>query len=353
MTTGIVRRYGLGLVVGKFAPLHLGHEWLVQQAGEQCEKLLVLSYTKPEFERCGVARRRQWLTARFPGHECLVIDDDWLADACRRRGLAMRLMPANVAEDAVQQDWLAWLLRDVLECRPNAMFSSEDYGPPCAAKLTQALGQAVDAVVVDRARTHVPISATAIRASPQAARQWMAPEVASAFIRRLVLLGGESTGKTTLAAALARLFGTSWVAEYGRELWEQKGGLSEADLLNVAREQVLREDAAACAVAASPSGCDWLVCDTSPLTTLGYSSWMFGRSDPELVALAARSYDAVILCEPDFPFVQDGTRQEEGFRLKQHAWYVDRLRQGTTPWLSVGGSLSQRTAAVVEWFEQG
>lgn len=353
MTAEVARRYRLGLVVGKFAPLHLGHEWLVQKAAEQCERLLVLSYTKPEFERCDVARRRQWLATRFSEHECLVIDDAWLADACKRRGVTVRPMPTNAAEDAVQQGWLAWLLRDVLERRPDAMFSSEDYGPPCAAMLAQAFDQTVEAVVVDRARVHMPISATAIRTSPQTARQWMAPEVAGAFVRRLVLLGGESTGKTTLATALAERLGTLWVAEYGRELWEQQGGLSEADLLEVARGQVLREDAAACAIAASASACDWLVCDTSPLTTLGYSGWMFGRCDSRLVALAARSYDAIVLCEPDFPFVQDGTRQEEGFRLKQHAWYAERLKQGTTPWLAVGGSLSQRTTAVCEWLERG
>ncbi|MFZ2987318.1 AAA family ATPase [Ideonella sp.] len=353
MKAEVARRYRLGLVVGKFAPLHLGHEWLVQQAAAQCERLLVLSYTKPEFERCEIGRRRQWLATRFPQHECLVIDDAWLTEVCKRRHITVRPMPTNCAEDAVQQHWLAWLLRDVLQRQPDALFCSEAYGPPCAATLSQVFGRAVEAVVVDPARVHVPISATIIRQSPVSMRHWMAAEVGGAFVRRLVLLGGESSGKTTLAQALAERLGTRWVSEYGRELWEQQGGLSEADLLRVAREQVLREDAAACAVASSRSACNWLVCDTSPLTTLGYSGWMFGRSDPELVALAARSYDAAVLCAPDFPFVQDGTRQDAGFRVQQHAWYTERLEQGTTPWLAVGGSLSQRTTAVCEWLERG
>ncbi|HEY4069076.1 MAG TPA: adenylyltransferase/cytidyltransferase family protein, partial [Burkholderiaceae bacterium] len=81
-------RIPLGLVVGKFAPLHRGHEWLIDQAAEACERLLILSYTKPEFERCEVAQRRRWLQQRFPQHERVVVDDAWLLDACARRGIA-------------------------------------------------------------------------------------------------------------------------------------------------------------------------------------------------------------------------------------------------------------------------
>ncbi len=338
-------RYRLGLVVGKFAPLHRGHEWLVQQAAAQCDHLLILSYSNPEFARCEVPRRREWLAARFPTHESLAVDDAWISDACRQRGIAHQPMPHNSAEDAVQQHWLAWLLREVLGRTPDAMFCSEDYGPSCARTLSQAFGSPVAAVLVDRARLHVPIRATAIRAAPGLAVQWAAPEVARAFVRRVVLLGGESTGKTSLAAALAARLGTRWVSEYGRELWEQQGGLEEADLLTVAREQLAREDAAA-GMATS-----WLVCDTSPLTTFGYAHWMFGRADPELARLAERRYDAIVLCQPDFAFIQDGTRRDADFRQTQHAWYLEQLRGGDTPWLAAEGPLAQRVAAVAAWLE--
>jgi NadR type nicotinamide-nucleotide adenylyltransferase len=337
--------FPLGLVVGKFAPLHLGHEWLVEQAAARCDRLLVLSYTRPEFDRCGVAHRRAWLAARFPAHECLVVDERWLSDACQARGLVLRHMPDNDAPDAVQQDWLAWLLCHVLQRRPDAFFCSEDYALATARTLSRAFGKAVAAVVVDRARLHVPISASAIRNAPELARRWTAPEVAAAFVRRVALLGGESSGKTTLAAALAGALATNWVAEYGRELWERQGGLAEPDLLKIAREQIVREDRAA--LTAGP----WLVCDTSPLTTCGYSHWMFGRADPELARLAERPYDAIILCCPDFAFVQDGTRQDEGFRLRQHTWYLERLWCRATPWLAASGSLEQRVAQALSWLQ--
>ena len=335
-----MERFALGLVVGKFAPLHRGHELLVARAAEACERLLILSYTQPEFERCGVDARRAWMAARWPAHECLAIDDAWLQAACEGRGIDFRAIPHNAEDDATQQDFLAWLLRDVLQRRPDAMFCSEAYGPPCAARLSRALAHPVRAVLVDPARVQVPISATRLRAG-EAGAPWLAPEVHAAFVRRVVLLGGESTGKTTLAAALAERLDEPWVAEYGRELWERRGGvLDEADLRAIGREQARREDAAA-ATARSV-----LVCDTSPLTTLGYGLWMFGRLDPELERLAQRRCDLVVLCQPDFAFVQDGTRQEPAFRLRQHAWYLERLASAGLPVIEAAGPLEQRVAHV-------
>lgn len=339
-------RFRLGLVVGKFAPLHLGHEHLVQQAAAHCDRLLILSYTKPEFDRCGVAARRSWLADRFPGHESVVIDDSWLRRTCAKHGMVFRPLPDNAADDATHQAFLAWLLRDVLRRSPDAMFCSEDYGPPCAALLSAVLGQPVQAVVVDRERQRMPISASRIRRDARHHLAWMAAEVAASFVRHVVLLGGESSGKTTLACALAKRFQTEWVPEYGRQLWEEQGGvLTETDLLRIAQEQIQREDHAA------RQARGLLFCDTSPLTTLGYSLWMFGRADPSLVELARRRYDAVVLCLPDFSFVQDGTRREEGFRLTQHAWYLEQLALLDVPVYEACGSLDQRVAAAADWLE--
>ena len=341
-------RFASGLVVGKFAPLHRGHEFLVDQAAAACERLLIVSYTKPEFERCGVETRRAWMAARWRDHECLAIDDAWLASACAARGIAFAAIPDNDRDDLTQQRFLAWLLRDVLQRRHDAMFCSEAYGPPCAALLSRELDHPVVAVLVDEPRAHLPISATRLRAGDASRARWLAPEVAASFVPRVVLLGGESSGKTTLAAALAERLGTTWVPEYGRELWERNGGvLTPGDLRAIAAEQVRREDAAA------PLACGVLICDTAPLTTYGYSGWMFGTPDPAIEPLAQRRYEGVVLCEPDFPFVQDGTRQAEDFRLMQQAWYRERVRQLGAPVIVATGAHEQRLADVARWIVKG
>jgi HTH-type transcriptional regulator, transcriptional repressor of NAD biosynthesis genes len=165
--------------------------------------------------------------------------------------------------------------------------------------------------------------------------------------RRLALLGGESSGKTTLAQALAQHLHTAWVPEYGRELWERlRHTLSVEELLHVARHQVALEDAAA----AERKG--WIVCDTTPLTTLQYCLHDHGAAPPELHALARRAYDLTVVCAPDFAFVQDGCRRDDSFRLAQHAWAVAQLQAQGVAFLTVRGPVAERVAQVLACLQQ-
>ena len=175
--------------------------------------------------------------------------------------------------------------------RWDAVFTSETYGEPFAAELTRFFREhdpdapGVRHVLVDLDRRIVPISGTAVRADVHGQRQLLAPAVYASFVERVCFLGGESSGKSTLTAALSRHFDTAHVEEYGRELWEQRGGhLVFDDLLDIARCQVGREEAAL------RRAHRFVFCDTSPLTTLFYSQEMFGRSAPELEHLAERRY---------------------------------------------------------------
>lgn len=160
-------------------------------------------------------------------------------------------------------------------------------------------------------------------------------------VRRIALLGGESSGKTTLARALAETLATTWVPEYGRQRWEElRITLSVDELVAVARRQIALEEAALAQAS------HWLVCDTTPLTTLQYCLHDHHQAPAELQALARRPYDLSVVCQPDFDFVQDGCRRDDGFRRQQHAWTLERLaRQGVEP-LIVGGALPDRVAQV-------
>src|SRR3954470_23858219 len=71
-----MKRFRWGLVVGKFSPLHRGHEYLIGRAIERCENVAIISYSKPEFAGCEAARRERWLAALFPGTRRLVINDE-------------------------------------------------------------------------------------------------------------------------------------------------------------------------------------------------------------------------------------------------------------------------------------
>ncbi|WP_070300537.1 AAA family ATPase, partial [Janthinobacterium sp. HH100] len=266
------------------------------------------------------------------------------AALCAARGVPARALPHNDADGDDHRHFMGWLCWTVLDLPVDAVFSSEEYGPGFAQVLERhyAAG-AVAHVSVDQARTLVPVSGTVARQDPHAHSAFLSPVVRADFVTRVCVLGGESSGKTTLTQALARHFETAWVAEYGRELWEsQDGVLAYDDLLKIGREQ-LRREAQALLVARR-----WLFCDTSPMTTYFYCIEMFGRAEQELAQLAEHRYDLMLLCAPDFPFIQDGTRRDEDFRARQHAWYQAELARRGIAYVNVSGSVGDRVRQVAQ-----
>lgn len=337
-------RWAHGLVVGKFSPLHRGHELVIQHALDHCERVTVLGYSQPEWAGCERERRERWVQRRFPQVCNVQLDHETVRARCAALSLPWRPMPPNNADDATHQDWLTWLLTHVLREQPDAMFASESYVEATCERLGREWGRIVSPVMVDVGRHQVPVCATQIRADVHAHRWALAPEVYQDFVLRVALVGGESTGKTTLAQALASRTGAAWVPEYGRERWAQcEGRLTLADLMEIARVQLERERLLA------QQTHRFLFCDTSPLTTLGYAGWMFDQQPDALVAMAEHRYDLIVLCEADFDFVQDGTRQDAAFRDRQQAWYRDQLLRRSEAVVRVSGTLMQRVEQVLAY----
>jgi NadR type nicotinamide-nucleotide adenylyltransferase len=330
--------------VGKFCPLHHGHAHVIHSALSICDEVVVISYTKPEFEHCARATREGWLKRQFPHASVLVVDDEFLRQLCLDRAIAnVQNIPGNDASDDMHRRFVAWLCLSVLHKTMDVVFTSESYGDGFADVLTAQfqlhtpLAPRVKHVSVDAQRKVIPVSGTRIRLNPHDNRQFLSPDVYASFVERVCILGGESSGKTTLAKALAERLGTVWVPEYGRELWERQGGkLAWDDMLLIGRKQLENESAQAL------TATRFLVCDTSPLTTMFYSHHMFGMIAPELVHLAERHYDHVLVCAHDFEFVQDGTRQDSTFRARQHRWYLAELAARAQAFCLVQGPLEER-----------
>jgi NadR type nicotinamide-nucleotide adenylyltransferase len=138
--------------------------------------------------------------------------------------------------------WSIWRtsLERVLPGRPDVVFASEAYGE----KLAEVLGARF--VAVDPARSIVPVSGTAIRKEPL--RHWARiPRcVRPYFVKRVSIVGPESTGKTTLAQRLADRFDSVWVPEWARTLLERRrGSLDGFDWTEVVRGQIASEEALA------------------------------------------------------------------------------------------------------------
>jgi len=331
-----------GLIVGKLSPLHRGHEHLLNTALGRCDRVLCISYSNPELPRCGAEARRRWLTELFPTISHLALDESELKRLRQQHG-ALPALPHNDASELDHRVFIAELCLRVFGVAVDAVFTSELYGDGFAAELQRQFRTAshvearVEHVLVDLDRATVPISASKIRADRELSLAFLSPVVRASFVRHVCLVGGESSGKTTLTRALAASFETTHCEEYGRELWlERNGKLRYEDFLLIATTQIRLEEHAGRAAR------HVTFCDTSPLTTFFYCVDQFGRAEPELQELAERPYDLYLLCAPSLPFVQDGTRRDPAFRTRQHAFYLAELERLKARWLLVDGSVEER-----------
>ena len=166
-------------------------------------------------------------------------------------------------------------------------------------------------------------------------------------VSRIAVLGAESSGKTTLAEALARRYASLWVPEYLREFVDSQGRVPfEEDQAVIAQMQREREDAAAHALALQGGG--FLFCDTTPLMTALYSIQYWGRVDPVTAAHAApHGYAHTFVAAPDSPWEPDGLQREsEQVRQHIHRCLLDELDRRALPFQLLTGSLEQRLQLV-------
>ena len=159
-------------------------------------------------------------------------------------------------------------------------------------------------------------------------------------LKRVCLLGAESTGKTTLARALAEAYGTVWNPEYGRpyaELGRDPEALwTSAEFTNIARIQCWYEDC----LAGSARGV--LFCDTDAFTTALFHEVYLGEPTHAFDELVERPYDLFLVCGLDVPWRHDGIREFEEQRQWMHERYLERARTSGKPWFLVEGSREER-----------
>lgn len=311
----------LGITVGKFYPFHLGHDLLIRTAKVQVDQLVVLVGYTPTQPIPGSVRV-QWIRQLHPDVEVILVLED-IPEA--------------------PEPWAKRSL-EVLQGRsPDVAFTSERYGEPWAA----AMG--ATHCYVDLHRTQFPISGTQLRAD--LATHWMmlTPPAKAYFAKRICIVGVESSGTTTLAQALAQHYQTAWVPEYGRYYWEGRRYLPHAEqwtaeeFVAIAQGQADWEDALALQANRV------LICDTDPLATYVWHRRYRGTDCSAVEQLAdQRHYDRYILTAPDFPFVQDGTREGEAIRLEMHQWFLEILTTKQKDFITVEGDPATRLKAAVQ-----
>jgi HTH-type transcriptional repressor of NAD biosynthesis genes len=309
-----------GLVVGKFAMLTLGHINLIHAAAMDCEQLKVLLCFDEKFlakqkprdqQRLTLKNRLRWLKETYQDMPHITID---------------YIDETNIP--AYPNGWqhYAQLIRDSYGGTiPNdtAVFSSElEYDDDYKKYLPE-----LQHLLVDPARTQVPISATKIRNNLY--QHWdMVPSVVRKdYTLKVCFIGTESCGKTTLVKSLAKLYNTSWALEYGRTYCEtvvfgDETLLESSDYSKIAfqhkcdEEHALRTANKLCFI------------DSCAITTEFFHRLNLGTTSEVVSAIARHEeYDLILYLTDDVPWVNDGTRVNGDKRQETRALFETVLAE--------------------------
>ena len=164
--------------------------------------------------------------------------------------------------------------------------------------------------------------------------------------KRILILGPESTGKSTLAEKLAKHFAEPWVPEVAREYLEKLDRpYAYEDLLQIGKQQMRTEDELAL------QANNYLFCDTDLRVIQVWSQHRYGKVDPwVLEELARRTYDLILLCAPDLPWQADPLREHPELEMRQQFFEIyQQLSQASgIPWILVSGDTAQRLSTAIQ-----
>jgi NadR type nicotinamide-nucleotide adenylyltransferase len=160
-------------------------------------------------------------------------------------------------------------------------------------------------------------------------------------LKRIVVTGSESTGKTELARRLAEHLGAELVPEFVREFAASKGGpITFSDHGPIARGQMALEDQG---IEAASRGSGIVVQDTDLLSTVVYCNHYFGSCPAWIVEAArARKPDLYLLAEIDVPWIPDGIRDRGEMREPMQELFRAAVRESGSAWTVIAGDWDER-----------
>lgn len=326
-------RYKVGMYCGSFDPLHIGHIHDMIRAASMCEELYIMISWCEGRESTSKELRYRWIynnIKHLPNVRILFVEDK----------------AVNKEEYNTDYYWEKGAndIKRLIGKPLDAVFCGSDYQ---GTNRFESL-YAPESEIVYFDRQEVPISSTMLRFDVYENWQYIPPVCRPYYAKRVLIVGGESTGKSTLVKNLAIAYNTTYVREVGRKTCEIAGGeefMNADDLCeNLLRQKTEELDAL--------NHCNRIIfVDTDALTTKFYSRLLL--SDPEdkkrCAALAdaithIHKFDMILFLEPTVAFVQDGTRSEEiaADREKYSNQIKDLFTEQNLPIISLSGDYLDR-----------
>lgn len=166
--------------------------------------------------------------------------------------------------------------------------------------------------------------------------------------KKIVVIGPESTGKSTLCEQLAAHYQTKWVPEYARQfLLDIKRPYNYEDLLTIAKIQLEQEDRIFASVRTP-----FLFIDTDMYVMKVWCEYVFGKCHPFILdEIVKRCYDGYLLCNTDLPWVDDILREypDPETRSILYRMYQDLMINQSTPWIEIKGGYDERLQKAVDF----
>ena len=178
------------------------------------------------------------------------------------------------------------------------------------------------------------------------------------MIKKIVAIGPESTGKSTLCQQLAKHFNASWCPEYARKYLHQNGvKYGYEDLLKITQGQLTIEDYCISSANGQQStvnsaySSQLLFLDTNMYVMKVWYEYVFGKCEQLVLdEISKRTYDLYLLCNIDLPWTADEMREypDEQPRIELYNIYKDLLINQATPWIEISGSYEERLRKAVK-----
>ncbi len=172
------------------------------------------------------------------------------------------------------------------------------------------------------------------------------------MIKKIVVIGPESTGKSKLSEQLAAHFKTQWVQEYAREFLETYGtDYSFDDLYKIAQGQLKNEEDALFNSKLLTPNSKLIFVDTDMYVIKVWSEFVFNKCDNHvLTQIANRKYDLYLLCNTDIPWIKDSLREYPNLEIREKLfhYYKDAMINQHVPWVEIKGNYEERFAKAID-----